>query len=538
MEATKKVLDEVIPSIAGLGWEGSRTDPGAGKTYSLEWGHVPEKFLVQIGILFDGTLDLIEKFELDPCISIEVVNNFIRINHGRIPVAASYRVKLKEMISARVARIAKICKGDPGAIHKLKQAIESSKIKFEVAQNLDFDALFPIEQRRQDYKKQYAVHVGAIDALVEKWKDRAAVSVCEQIVSLVRSAEKAKITYPDHSNLLCQKLARIVPEPSVWVDILIEKKARPGLLEPFLREAVERSVPEFQNILLRAFNEEVYRWSVLEIIVGISNPTEPLRSLLQDHLTGRHKLLVEMAAYRETASAEIRRLILCHKDQLVAGGFALALWNNRDSCPIEPEIKDLWRTAVLNYSGDEFRILDVLTANKSLAKDWVMQRIVRKSEMDYREFSILEKVVSTLKNEDSVGLIKIIPNKARYRKLVRKLVRSDVALFEQLLLDDNKSEIHLAPLGFPVGNQWALLVIKAAEFGHTVEDMANASFTTEGIVYGKRSQRWTGKLQSFAQLEGHENTTVRKVIELMKKIAEERLKYDKRDEEDEAIYGR
>jgi hypothetical protein len=150
----------------------------------------------------------------------------------------------------------------------------------------------------------------------------------------------------------------------------------------------------------------------------------------------------------------------------------------------------------------------------------------------------VEGAVTALDREQRLAVLREVPPGYGYWDLVSHIVGDDLAMYGEVLREEQLGDIHLWPLaGHPVGiwPEKAKLALKA---GYSPQEVARAAHGHSRGWEGSESAYWGRWVDEFAALLSHDNGGIRRAAELGRERAERYRQKALKRERLEAVYGR
>jgi len=160
---------------------------------------------------------------------------------------------------------------------------------------------------------------------------------------------------------------------------------------------------------------------------------------------------------------------------------------------------------------------------------------------------VYKSAITPLDKNKRQELLKLVPNELWRREIVDFIVGDSLELYQILLKDKGKKDLHLLTLhGFKedtIGEEtweeesWIAKAKLALDAGYTTEDIANAIFLFGWSLSGNESDMWSRWIARYDRLLSNDDPRIQKVGEIGKAKALKNLELALKDERREAIYG-
>jgi hypothetical protein len=521
-------------------FEFGRTDPGGGIHYTLTYGLLADDELEQMGEVWEEVKQL-----LDGARSPDWQNLLSAVMawvypEGRIKEIPPATLKIIRARATRmVADIAEVSREHPGVQQRVCRLANKLRAGIGTAVDQEFEILYPEMDREDDVNGQIERQIQEVSRLAQRWAAQQPASVVPRFLRLEREATLADKRWPRWSVGLCDMLAACVEDPNVWLDQLATHAAPGELVEPFLRKAVSARLPGWEGAVAKCFEHPAYeRQAVLVLLTLQGVPDELLRRAL-DALP-RHWDMVELLCLRDQVPEPTLGLLLRHESLHISTTAAVYTWCSEQKGEVREGVRDDWRAAVIRAEGFEYWLPEILKSDKSLAFDWLAERVGRDSI--YFSYFVMEEVRAAASvldlDQKSALLPKLSGEGYGDSELLHELAGDDPRMYAEILRHHKLAKYHLAPLrGHPTGS-WADKAILAFEAGYTPEEAVAAAFHFGDSWTGNESDMWQGWIDDFESLAKHGDARVREAS----KLGERRARANKEEalskERTEAIYGR
>jgi hypothetical protein len=122
--------------------------------------------------------------------------------------------------------------------------------------------------------------------------------------------------------------------------------------------------------------------------------------------------------------------------------------------------------------------------------------------------------------------------------MTRNLVGNDPSLYEQLLSDSTREDLHLIPLERQTGTSGEVMALAALRRGYDPESIADALFRTGGEMVRNESDYWATRGKDFSSFLDHSDSQIREVGTIITGWARSAESEARKRERHEEVFGR
>ena len=541
-DTDQKTCLKALSFVFSLGYEHHTSDAGLGRTITFTHGPVTRDEVKSIGKLWPEALSIIKKIKKpDWLLVLEIIGKIAF--PGISNTYEGFREVRKEIVAQMLKDLLSMPKVGPGLLHRIKGIARQLKINLRIPLDREFETLFPFEEL-DDWKIAQERRRKAVFKLAEKWAKLSLHQVVKKIILFEIEARSVSINYPRWMPTLCWEIAQKVEKRLPWVNEMIKGGVNGELIAPFLREAAKNEESGWKKSCTRMFKQHNLKWVAITILLTL--PYAPLylvRKALQN-VDGLAET-IEMLCWRKEIPEKTLILLLRHPDPLIAGNAAIGEWQGEPKGKVRDGLKKEWERAILRINCEEYWLGEILKSDPNLSFKLLKAHITK--EIPYEMLRIYKSAIESLDIDKRQELLRTVSNEMWRSEIVNYLVGDSLELYQDLLKDKNKKDLHLLPLhGFKratIGEEtWGKesLIAKAKlalDAGYTPEEIENAIFSPIFSWSGNESDFWIKWEANYSELLSNSDPRIQKVGEIGKAKALKNLERALEDERREAIYG-
>jgi hypothetical protein len=541
-DAEPKTCLKALSFVFSLRHEHHTSDPGLGRTITFTHGPVTRDEVKSIGKLWPEALSIIREIKNpDWLLVLEIIGKIAF--PGISNTYEGFREARKEIVTQMLKDLLSMPKVGPGFLHRIKGIARQLGINFRIPLDKEFETLFPFEEL-DDWKIAQERQRKAVVKLAEKWEKLSLNQVVGKIALFETEAKVVGINYPRWMPTLCWEIAKRVEKRLPWVNDMIKCGVAGELIEPFLRQAALNEEIGWKKIIFECLGNKNLRWVAIRILLTL--PSAPLY-LVKKALQNCEGLArtIEMLCWNKEIPEKTLVLLLRHPDPLIAGNAAIGEWQGEPKGKVRDSLKEEWERAILRIDYDDFWLGEILKTDTNLSFKWLKAHITK--EMHYEMLRVYKSAIAPLANDKRQELLKLVPNDTWHGEIVNYLLGDSLELYQYLLEDKSKKDLHLLPLhGFKrdtLGEgafeeeSWIAKAKTALDAGYAPEDIAGAIFSTTLSYSGNMSDMWNCWIARYDRLLSNSDPRIQKVGEIGKAKATKNREYALKEERLEAIYG-
>ena len=362
--------------------------------------------------------------------------------------------------------------------------------------------------------------------------------VCaKRVVRLEAAAEDVDKRWPRHTPMLCEEVAARTDRPMAWLRALLDNRASPDLMVPFLTGAASSDEDGWEDAARECLDNRALKFATISVVLTALDPPPELLYEVLRRLEG-YGSMVRTACRRGEVPEGTVAALLRHEDPEISSAAAIGEWYADPRGEVRDNLVADWRAAMLKASADE-PINEALRFDPALAHDWLRERTGDAYAVGFSHLRpAVEEAVSVLIREQRLSVLRSLSPTSMLTTLASSLVGDDLDLYQAFLQDEGSAEVRLWPLaGRPTG-LWPEKARLALEAGFTPREVAGATYTGEMSWSGSESAMWNTWAEQFGALLAHENAGVRAAAELGQAYAQQQRQSAAEEERHEDVYGR
>ena len=421
--------------------------------------------------------------------------------------------------------------------HWVQRIVEDLHLSVEVFIDQDFTTLYPYEPQFEDWSITSQRQQEAVSKLAIEWSGVEPAQVATRLAYIENTASKMDRRCPRWSPTLCDFVARSTEQPLIWGQAMIDVHIPGDMIVPFLRRAVDLDQVEYEKKILVCFKEKEYVSSMLDLVITLHDPPESLINLALANAASYPEVITTRCFRREVCEDTAKRL-LNHSDMQVAVAAAEGEWEAEPKGHVRHSLIGAWQQVVVKSPCD-FWLNQVFKEHSDLALEWLQNHLsgfpysLSKTEED--------TVLAAIQSLDHVArslLLNNIPPDFQCVYIINALVDDDILLFRDLLDNQSLTEFHLVPLSGMINDLWVEKA-RIALGKYNPEEIAMAAtfpFVVD-VFWGRMSNQWNERLQSFEKLVKHPDEQIRNLGHVGKAFAQKQYDHHLAEERDEDVYG-
>jgi len=529
------------------------TDPGRGRTYTIQRGTLNPNQLSEIGGWWRDGFAALKRFDM-PCWSpfLKLISDWgmpdqhlhmiKQDEKGRAfcdAVRAATRVVAKEML----ADVAEATMDHPAVQHLLSR--QDADLTHGIEFRLDpvFETLWVERSFGAEREQRESEHRSRVIALAEDWGRQDPSVVAQQMRRLESYANDVRLYDERWMPILCAHIASVVDDVEPWISALLNKSPSADTVSPFVRRAVATGHPQLERILHEAMSAPQIEAEAIRIALEIETPPERILCRVLERLEAIGERVDLDWLFYKIPVANARKL-LEHPAKRVAASAAKAEWLFDETHTIRGELESAWKHAVVRALEDDYILSEVFQRYPEMARDWTKARITDERFEFYRYRQALPILGRVLSAGKRVDLLKLVPPRSYHRSdLIRCLVGADPNVYSAFLDSGGDGRPNLDPLHRPsmsgeTFDEQAWLRMAAVALDHGAEPAAVAfAGLWPGGVFRQGTDVWESRKAWYHKLTEHEDERLHEVGRLGISMAEEELRRVLAEEREEELRG-
>ncbi len=265
------------------------TDPGAGMTVTFQQGLLLPDEISRLKALWPRVVELIEPLTDVPWrYPFEIIHDWAypdlhvpRDAGAREEVVADMRAFAERML----ADLVRISHGHPGVLHEAYEYNRKLGWNLDLAPDHEFEVLFPAEDF-EDWQASQERQAAAVRELAAEWSDRDPEDVARRMVTLEAAAEDVDKRWPRHTPTLSEKVAAGTDRPMAWLRALLDNRASPDLMVPFLTGAASSGEDGWEDVARECLDNRALKFATISVVLTAPNPPPELLSEVLGRLEG------------------------------------------------------------------------------------------------------------------------------------------------------------------------------------------------------------------------------------------------------------
>jgi hypothetical protein len=424
-----------------------------------------------------------------------------------------------------------------GVLSRISRTFKDLRIELSIDLDPEFDTLFPIEGRGQDWQKAQAEQRTAANKLAEKWSSQDAEDIAKRMVRFNTEADDAQLTWPSWITFVAESIASEVKNPSTWSRAFIEAGADENLVIPFLKATASSNDQEYLELLKTCLGKP--RLHGASIAVELTAPflPEDVLSEIMSILDYRFSNWIEISCMRLEIPEDRLIALLTHPDCSISAAAATGEWEATPRGEIREPIMDFWRKAIINCLERKYQGGEIFCKDPSIAFKWLQLRMKENHILPYYGENLLNVALQVINLEQRKALLKNIGDSLWHDEVIQGIVDDELEIYRDLLQDDRLKRFHLSPLAGNPTDIWLEKALLALDAGYSPSDISQAVYGRFQSWMGSESTYWSEWAESFEPLLVHVDPRVRSVGQIGKERALAKRDQALARERLEDIYG-
>jgi hypothetical protein len=512
-------------------------DPGSGNTLHLGHGLLAPEEIQVLHSKWPTARKLLEQADLQNWQSLrELAEEWAYPGRLNIGVPDEIRQVMREFAVELLADILAIAANRPGVLHWAREVANNIQADIDIPLDPDFDVLYPARRRGEDWRDAEQHEIKRARELAERWSKLEPAIVVPQMVSMAQEAQLSGTTWPEYLTFVCREVAEKTECALEWLSIMVDSPLEANLLHPFFVQAVRRNEAGWIELAYLMLEMPLRRTIVIPEILKMPDAPPDKLGHIMEFLEGMGQH-VEFLCFRNEIPESTLLMLYQHSDPSIAGTAAAASWHADPKGAIPATLYTAWRTAIINWNGDDYHLGEVLKSDSQIAEDWISARL---TEAEFHVYypGKLHDLVALLDRDARLRLLEQIPDRYGLDGLVSELIDRQPELYQTLLNMNRLEQYHLAPLEGIPDDSWAELAKLAVAAGYERGRVVAATLGYGPSWSGKESEMWMTRIANWERLCSHHDPEIRAVAQEGKAYAEARYERAREQEKIEAIYGR
>lgn len=330
--------------------------------------------------------------------------------------------------------------------------------------------LFPATRYPHEKHPPHEVILASADEIAGQWVREDPDLVVDRMLYYERQRHLADHRYPDALRYVPDRIAQGADEPENWLRALIDRKAPPAWVLPFLEAAVVAApaTPAAWEIVAR---DARYDGECIRVGLEVTRLSEEAVRHIMDAVRRSVHCRQDCVPWNDLPG-EWQRRLLQDSDSRVRAAAATGLWRAYRSKRPDGSLGRLLQDAAIE-SGDTELLMDMFSKHPELARSWIFQQarlcssqpgqaedghplsgteLPRSERLAHlgevfpgRYLELLDRAIAATTLDDRRDLIGAIPSDTDERFFAR-LVGTDPGLYRLLLNRHLPKNVHLTPL--------------------------------------------------------------------------------------------
>jgi len=458
----------------------------------------------------------------------DLIHEWLFPNRVAVSVPEEMRGLMQEFACEVATDIIGMNAAHPGVLSRISRTFKILDIELPIELDPEFDTLFPMEGRGQDWNKNQAEQQTAANELAEKWSLQDAESIAKRMVRFEIEARNAHLTWPRWSTFVAKRIASEVESPSTWARMLI----------PFLGAAASGNDQDYPGLLKMCLEEPRLHFACVAVGLEAAFLPEDLLPEIMSLLDNRYSNLIEGSCMRLQIPEDRVAALLTHSDRSIAAATAAGEWQATPRGTVRESLKDFWRTALVNCLEREYPGEEIFRKDPSIAFEWLQLRIREDRILLHGSDNLLNVALQVINLAQREALLKDIGDGLWFDEVIHGIVDDELEIYRVLLQNRQLERFHLSPLGGNPKGAWIDKALLALDAGYSALDVAQAVYGSSRSWMGNESTYWAQWAESFEPLLTHNDPRIRTVGQIGRDRALEQRDLALARERSEDIYGR
>jgi hypothetical protein len=515
-------------------YDASYADPGQGMTITLEWSVLTPDEIEGVTGLWRRCCDSLRgRGGLPWRILLDAARNAVslrRVDHEEC--VAESRAAARRLRETMATDIFELGQGHPAVAHqarKLTNKHESwpAESEWELLYALLFDDPFG-----GDYREQEAEVAAQLTVLAEEWSHGDPDEAMGILASLSTASAEVGDRGIDRRYFLGHQLSDRV-DVLPWLEAAIRNDLDYPAVIPLLKRAISTNAPGWSD-KARSCIGTASEAACVEGALIAGGPAELLADVVP--LLPKYTGLVGMVCIRNEASPNVLHALLSHEDDRLASDAAIHVWLGAKGS-IGEAAKATWRHAILRSTHENSTIGDILSADATLAFEWLKRRIEADDWRTLMQEHVVRRASEPLTDAQRVTLLLLRRTQpVRLQRVVGPLFGDSIEVFTRVLAGGGR-DLCLMALERPKDDVWAALVVVGYEGGIIIDDLALASNWVSG-TWGPESASLQTRIERVATFLEDRREPVRRVALRMTELLVADRERALAREREERVWGR
>ena len=517
----------------------SEMSPGSKLTVTFHRGLVTQAEMSVIRGFWPRVIEFLRSASIEDWGPMfDLIHEWLFPNRVAESVSEEIRSSMQEFACEMATEIISINTAHPGVLSHISRTFKNLEIKLPIDLDPEFNTLFPIEGRGQDWEKAQAEQTAAANKLAEKWSSRDAENIAERMVRFEVEARNAQLTWPRWSTFVAERIASEVKNPSTWARAFIKARADSDLVIPFLKAAALGNDQEYLELLKMCLEEPRLHFACIAVGLTAAFLPEDILPAIMSILDDRFSNWIEVSCMRLEIPEDRLVALLTNTDCSIAAVAATGEWQATPRGTVRESLKDFWRKAIINCLEREYEGKEIFRKDPSIAFEWVQLRIKENRIFSYYGENLLSVALQVINLAQRKALLKDIGDGLWHDEVIHGIVDDELEIYRVLLQNQRLKRFHLSPLeGNPTG-VWIDKALLALDAGYSALDVSQAVYSGFRFWSGNESTYWAQWAESFEPLLTHDDPRIRTVGQIGKNHALEERDRTLAREHLGDIYGR
>lgn len=539
-----RVLAHVCALVMMPNFSSGTMAPGRGDRFVIRQGFFPQRTRVAIqgywpivlGLLRDGRVSF-----LRPLLNALEVWTFPRHHPGAEHVPDDEQAEMRVAAEGMMRDLA--TSGAGGAVLRQWVADTTRNAGFQIRVQTDpaYEELFGRPPRGEAWEAFQQQSQDRIRARAREWTNEGPQGVLERLRGY-EDLQQASGIKPDRNFIawLADELANVCGDPVAWGHAFLAAGRNWVEVRPFLRAAADSRAAEWERFAGACLDDNaVFDEAAIQLLHDPGLPPEmQSRSLSVLESVESFDRAFSLGHGWPRLAVSVRHILLTSSSVKVRSAAAIGEWLIAQAAPTEPELREVWREAILSADDDGgYWIARVLRQDSELAEQWARKRILGPRVSWFMNWEHVIPVLAALPLDARRRLLGSIGPQNFDDLLVEALIGDDTQLYREWVADPNLREVHLVPLQSSSKERWSARAKVALEGGYRADDLREYCLPRIRGCGAASVEYWRDMVKWFDELIVSGNADVADAARVGRREAVAELKQAEDEERHVAIHG-
>ncbi len=534
----KAVMLAIAPRL-----ETGESDPGEGNTYTIRSGYFTVRGIAELRELWLEVLEFLKNIPINDWqplldathswLHYEMITQEQELTDDVAEAARNFALSLMQDVVSLSA-------GHQGVLRALENLTKRADIQLEITLQPEFNVLYPTDSW-ENYHLVEAAQRTAVLNLANAWMKITPENVVQKLERFEREAQQAHLRYPRYSPLVCYEIAQLCADPLSWFDLMMASDLPGDLVEPFMGRLSSYDRDIWMSRVKRCLENEKTAGLAISFVLQLSQLDEEAFKIVQPNLKGAPRLVEDICGFGTAPRQTILRL-LQSVDIQIAVAAAKGIWHRLDKdIRADYDYFAIWQGIIIQHLDDDWMLSTIFENDAELAFEWLLKQISREYPEYYRFRQAVPSAIQTLEFDQKRSLLEQLHDGVRHGDLIDQLINSDVALYKEVIRQNQFGRMHLIALPRITDELWPEMVLVAAEAGYTSEEIvqvATRPLFVELLSQSEQSDRWQQLRDTFSSFVDHENDLIRQIATFGQQHCQQQIDEIRLEERKRSIYGR